>query len=278
MRFCSLQCGLRVAVLTCATLCTCLALTACVSPDTSRLDALTTPETHPLRERALRRLTLATAYFEQGQNTPALQEVRAALQIDPGFADAYNLLGLIHQREGAPQLAEPSFQQAVQLASSDAALSATLASAQHNLGWFLCEQNRFSEAHTQLNRALTHVAYRHPGKTWMALGVCQYKAGQTADARLSFEQALKLDNRNPTARFVWASLEQSTDPVRAQDILTPLNRSSDANAASLSLGIELAQALSQATEAQALMAQLTRQFPNSIQAQAWIQKKTIQAQ
>ena len=262
----------RLAVLTCAALCTCLALTACVSSETSRLDALTTPEPNALRERALRRLSLATAYFEQGQNTVAQQEVRAALQIDPHFADAYNLLGLIHQRDAAAQLAEQSFQQALELASTAETQSATLASAQHNYGWFLCEQHRFNEAHTQFSRALQHPTYRQPAKTWMALGVCQQKAGQTADARQSFEQALKLDNRYPLARYQWASLEQASNPVRAQEILTPLNRSADANAASLSLGIELAQALSQAREAQALVAQLTQYFPNSIQAQAWLQK------
>ncbi len=263
---------MRLTVLTCVMQCTCLALTACVSSDISRLDALTTPEPNALRERALRRLNLATAYFEQGQNTVAQQEVRAALQIDPQFADAYNLLGLIHQRDGAASLAEQSFQHAVQLASTGEALSATLASAQHNYGWLLCEQHRFTEAHTLLKRALRHTAYRQPAKTWMALGVCQQKAGQTADARQSFEQALKWDNHYPMARYQWASLEQATNPGRAQEILTPLNRSSDANPATLSLGIELAQALSQAHEAQALLAQLTQHFPNSIQAQAWLQK------
>ncbi len=272
MRAWGVKLDVRLALLACTTLCLSIALSGCASSDTRRLDALTTPEPDAMRERALRRLTLATAYFEQGQNAVAQQEVRAALQIDPSFADAYNLLGLIHQRDNAPQLAEQSFQHAVQLASSAAALEAELANAQHNYGWFLCEHNRLSDAHIQFTRALTHTAYRQPGKTWMALGVCQRKAGQTADARLSFEKALALDNRNPIVRYQLASVEQLINPMHAQEVLAPLNRSADASAASLSLGIELAQTLAQTQEARALMAQLTHNFPNSTQAKSWIQK------
>jgi len=251
-----------------------LALTGCASSDTQRLDALTMPEPSVLRERAIRRLSLATAYFEEGQNTAARQEVRAALQIDPSFADAFNLLGLIHQRDNAPQLAEQSFQQAVLLASAPSSLGAELANAQHNYGWFLCEQHRFSDAQIQLSRALTQNAYRQPAKTWMALGLCQRQAGQDADARLSFENALKLDSRNAMVRFQLARLDQASNPSRAQEFLLPLNRSADANAATLSLGIELAYAVGQDQEAKALLAQLTQKFPNSTQALSWLQKIT----
>ena len=117
-------------------------LSACGSP-IFQLDALTPAEPSATRERATRRLSLATAYYEQSQNTFALQEVRSALQIDPHFAQAYSLLGLIHQRDKAPQLASQSFQQALRLGSTAPVRSAELAEIQHNYGWFLCEQNQF---------------------------------------------------------------------------------------------------------------------------------------
>ncbi len=272
MKFRGFMLLVRLPMLACMGLFFCIALLGCVSSESSRLDALTTPQPNALRERALRRLSLATAYFDQGQNTVAQQEVRAALQIDPNYADAYNLLGLIHQRDGAANLAEQSFQQALNLAMAEPSLGVALANVQHNYGWFLCEQNRWSDAHIQLSRALTQRTYSQTSKTWMALGICQRKAGQINDARISFENAFKQDDRNSMVRYQWASLEQNFNPAHAQELLMPLNRSTDANPASLSLGIQLALQLAQVQEAQALMAQLTHNFPNSTQARAWIQK------
>ena len=84
-------------------------LSAC-STAAPQLDTLTQAQPDSTRQRAMRRLSLATAYYEQNQNEVAQQEVRAALQIDPEFAEAYSLLGLIHQREKAPTLAQQSFE------------------------------------------------------------------------------------------------------------------------------------------------------------------------
>jgi len=80
-----------------------LQLQGCSSRSISQaeLDRLTQPEPDSVRQRAIRRITLASAYFAQEQMDAAMQETRAALQIDPDFAQAYSLLGLIHQRNNA---------------------------------------------------------------------------------------------------------------------------------------------------------------------------------
>ena len=150
-------------------------LNAC-STAAPQLDTLTQAQPDSTRQRAMRRLSLATAYYEQNQNEVAQQEVRAALQIDPQFADAYSLLGLIHQRENAPALAQQSFEQAVALASKPPVRVAELAAIQHNYGWFLCEQNRFAPAHAQFERALSEPTYRQADKTRQAMALCQNRA------------------------------------------------------------------------------------------------------
>jgi type IV pilus assembly protein PilF len=150
-------------------------LSACSSA-APQLDTLTQAQPDSTRQRAMRRLSLATAYYEQNQNEVAQQEVRAALQIDPQFADAYSLLGLIHQRENAPALAQQSFEQAVALASQPPVRAAELAAIQHNYGWFLCEQNRFAPAHAQFERALSVPTYRQADKTRQAMALCQNRA------------------------------------------------------------------------------------------------------
>ncbi len=157
-------------------------LGAC-SSTASKLDTLTQAEPDSTRQRAMRRLSLASAYYEQNQNAVAQQEVRAALQIDPNYAEAYSLLGLIHQRDKAPVLAQSSFEQAIALASKQPMRSAELAAIQHNFGWFLCEQNRFSEAQVQFDLALAQPSYRQADKTRQAMTLCKARSSLVTDQR-----------------------------------------------------------------------------------------------
>jgi type IV pilus assembly protein PilF len=157
-------------------------LNACSSA-TPQLNSLTHAEPDSTRQRAIRRLSLASAYYEQNQNEVAQQEVRAALQIDPYYAEAYGLLGLIHQRTNAPVLAQQSFEQALQLASRAPVRASELASIQHNYGWFLCEQNRFTDAQVQFDRALSQPGYAHADKTNHAIAFCNSRAAAQVDVR-----------------------------------------------------------------------------------------------
>ena len=85
-----------------------------------------------IRRRARIRLQLASSYFEQGQTTVALDELKQAIAIDPSFAGAYNLRGLIYMRMNEPGLAEESFRRAIALNPRDS-------DAHHNYGWMLCQ-------------------------------------------------------------------------------------------------------------------------------------------
>ena len=171
----------RVVTVACVLFAAVCGLNACGSTS-KQLDTLTHAEPDSTRQRAMRRLSLASAYYEQNQNDVAQQEVRAALQIDPNYADAYSLLGLIHQRAQAPALAQQSFEQALQLASQPPVRSAELGAIQHNYGWFLCEQNRFAQAQTQFDRALSQPGYASADKTNKAIEFCKKRAAQ-ADTR-----------------------------------------------------------------------------------------------
>jgi type IV pilus assembly protein PilF len=168
----------RVATLVCVLFVTVCGLSACGSTS-KQLDTLTQAEPDSTRQRAMRRLSLASAYFEQNQNDVAQQEVRAALQIDSNYADAYSLLGLIHQRANAPVLAQQSFEQALQLASMPPVRSTELAAIQHNYAWFLCEQNRFAEAQNQFAQAMSQPGYASADKTNKAIAFCKQRAAQT---------------------------------------------------------------------------------------------------
>ena len=171
----------RMSAVVCVLFAAVCGLNACGSTS-PQLDTLTQAEPDSTRQRAMRRLSLATAYYEHNQNEVAQQEVRAALQIDPQLAEAYSLLGLIHQRAGAPALAQQSFEQALKLASVPPVRGAELASIQHNHGWFLCEQNQFAQAQAQFDLALSQPSYAQADKTRQAIAFCKRREAQLSHA------------------------------------------------------------------------------------------------
>jgi type IV pilus assembly protein PilF len=248
-------------------------LMACATPyASSQFNELTPVELNATQERAQRRLVLALAYFEQGQNDVALQEVRAALKIDPQNASAYNLLGLIHQRNHAPALAQQSFETSAYWAKQTAS-SVDLADAQHNLGWLLCEQTQYPKAQAQFEQALSQTHYRQQSKTLMASGICHLRAGQADAARQSWQQSLANDPRNALVRYQLALLEWQTQPSVANTLLAPLHAQQLGSAESLWLGVRVARALNNPLDMQQLGQQLLQRYPESLQAQAWIQRK-----
>jgi type IV pilus assembly protein PilF len=238
----------------------------------SHLQDLTPIELNATQERAQRRLVLALAYFEQGQNDVALQEVRAALKIDAHNASAYNLLGLIHQRNNAPALAQQSFEASAYWAGQ-MGRSIDLADAQHNLGWLLCEQTHYPKAQAQFEQALSQAHYRQSSKTHMASGVCHLRAGEIDQARQRWLQSLKTDPLNPLVRYQLALLDWQIQPALAQTLLAPMHARNLGSAESLWLGLRVARALHNPQDEQQLGHQLLQRYPESVQAQAWIQRK-----
>jgi type IV pilus assembly protein PilF len=250
-----------------------LGLSACTSPySRSNLDALTPVALNDTQARAQRRLVLATAYFEHGQNDVAMQEVQATLNIDPHNASAYNLLGLIHQRNNAFVLAQQSFDASVHWAKQNAN-TVELADAQHNLGWLFCQQSLYPQAQSHFEQALSQTHYRHQGKTRMTAGMCHLRAGHTDAARQSWQLSLQNDPANPMVRYQLALLDWQAQPVLAQNLLAPVHAQAQGTPESLWLGVRVARALNQAQDMQQLGQQLLQRYPESIQAKAWIKRK-----
>lgn len=209
------------------------------------------------RKRARLRLELAVAYFDKGQTTDALDHLKQSITADPGLFEAYNLRGLIYMRLNDMPLAEESFRRAL-------AINTKAASVQHNYGWMLCQQSRFPESTQLFNSALANPAYGERAKTWMAMGLCHMKAGQSAEAESSFVRAYELDAGNPiTAYNLSQLLYQRGEFVRAQFYVRRLNNSELANAESLWLGIKVERRLENRDAMTQLSSQLKKRFPQS---------------
>jgi len=215
------------------------------------------------RRRARLRLELAIGYFEAGQTTVALDEIKQSLSADPTFADAYNLRGLVYMRLDDAGLAEDSFRRAI-------ALNPREPNTLHNYGWLLCQQNRYGDATQQFNAALAVPAYTERAKTLMTQGLCLMRAGQPAEAERSLLQAYEIDAGNPMIGFNLASLlAQRQDWQRAQFYVRRVNNSPSANAETLWLGVKIERRLANREAMAQLGGQLQRRFPQSREAIAY---------
>jgi len=250
-----------------------LVLAGCVSqgpggalpsaPAARESEIITASDESPGRKRARIRLELAMGYFEQNQNTVALDEIKQALSADPNYSAAYNLRGLVYMRLDDPGLAEDSFRRAISLDPRDG-------NAMHNYGWLLCQQKRYADATQQFNRAIEAPGYTDRPKTLMTQGVCQMQAGQKADAEKSLTQAYELDASNPVTGYNLALLlSQRQEWTRAQFYIRRVNNSQAANAESLWLGVKVERQLNNRDAVASLGGQLQRRFPQSKEAQAY---------
>ena len=218
------------------------------------------PET---RRRARLRVELATGYFEQGQTTVALDEIKQALAIDPGYVEAFNLRGLVYMRLNDVPLAEDSFRRALALNARDANVA-------HNYAWLLCQQARYPESFRLFAQAAANPTYTDKAKTFMVQGVCQVNAGQLADAEQSLMHSYELDAGNPVTGYNLANLlYRRGDLTRAQFYIRRINNSDLANAETLWLGIRTERKLNNQEAVLQLARQLRNRFAQSTQAEAY---------
>jgi type IV pilus assembly protein PilF len=215
------------------------------------------PDDTDQRRRARIRLELASGYYEEGKTEVALDELKQVLAIDPGFGEAYNLRGLIYLRLGDQRQAEDSFRRAVLLNPRDP-------DAHHNYGWLQCQQGRYPEAARSFQQALAVPIYSGRSRTFLAIGVCEARAGHFEDAERNLLRAYELDAANPIAGYNLSRvLYQRGEYKRAQFYIRRLNNTELANAESLWLGIKVENRMNDTQAMRQLSEQLRKRYPQS---------------
>lgn len=253
--------GLWTLLLLAASMLFMLSLSGCAAGSASATSTTSEPVTESdepeLRKRARIRLELASGYFENGQTSVALDEIKQSLVADPTYGPAYVLRGLVYMRLNDNRLAEDSFKRALQVNPRDP-------DALHNYGWFTCQQGRHVEALDFFTRALASPVYGGQAKTLMAKGICQTRMGQLSEAESSFARSYELDAANPITGYNLASLLfRRGEFTRAQFYIRRLNNSELANAETLWLGIKVEHRLRNVEAEQQLAQQLSRRYPKS---------------
>ena len=226
-------------------------------------DIVTASDEPENRRRARIRLELASGYFEQGQTNVALDELKQSLAADPGFADAYNLRGLVYMRLNDIPLAEGSFRRALALNPRDADVA-------HNYGWLLCQQARYRESFQFFSQAIANPTYAGQGKTLMTQGICQARAGLRPEAEQSLTRAYQIDAGNPVVGYNLSNLlYERGELTRAQFYIRRLNNSELANAETLWLGIKVEQRLNNREAMLQLGDQLKKRYGQTREAASY---------
>ena len=200
-------------------------LSACVSGSGSgRAELATSSDQSASQNRALIRLQLAVEYYEQGQMESALDDIKLALQADPGLADAYGVRALIYMRMGEVALAEDNFLRALSLAPHNPDLS-------NNYGSFLCQNGRAPQSIAYFDAALANRAYSSPGNALNNAGSCSLKMKDFANAEryllraLEVTPALVATNANLARLYHERGDNAQGDDVRAGQFIDRLGQS-----------------------------------------------------
>jgi type IV pilus assembly protein PilF len=233
-----------------------------VGNETAGGDIKTESDKTEVDRRAAIRLELAAAYFERGQFTTALDEVKLSLAAKPEQPAAHSLRGLIYAAMGEPKLAEEGFRRALQLAPRD---GDTL----QQYGWFLCQERRYAEADQMFGQALAQPQYRDASRALLAQGVCLARAGQWVPAQKALMRAHELDPGNPVVSFNLADvLLRNGDAERARFHAQRLNSRPDwVNAQTLWLSARVEHKLGNLAAARVFGQQLRERFAQSAEAQ-----------
>lgn len=217
--------------------------------------------------RAKAHAELGKAYFQSGNLAVALQEARIAIEADPGYAPAYNLMGLIHMllQENGP--AQANFEKAISLAPGDPEVA-------NDYGLFLCRNGREREAIQQFMTAVKNPLYKTPTRPYTNAGLCALRMKDDKSAEEYFQRAAMADGSNATPLFQLADIAfRRGDYYNAKKYIAEVHRINEPDAESLWLALRIERKIGDRQAEAGFSSQLRRKFAGTPQHQLLMQGK-----
>ena len=170
---------------------------------------------------------LGNALRQQGRLDEAMAHCRKALEIQPQSARTHRILGLALAGSGRLDEAIAQFQEAL-------AIEPECAEAHNDLGAALLERGRSNEAVAHWKQAVA--INPHDAQTYRNLGIVLYQQGKIADALAQWNQSIRLcpDDKSLISATAWvlatcpeASLRNAGRAVELAQQATGLSGGSD---------------------------------------------------
>lgn len=209
------------------------------------------------RERAKAHTDLAGAYYQLGNLAVALEELRIAIGADPGYAQAYNVLGLVHAELRENSQATASFERALRIDPTDPDIN-------HNYALFLCGTDREELSLRYFMAAVRNPLYATPQKSYTLAAACALRKNLEADAVAYYDRALRLDPTYAAAMIGFAQLKfRRGEMTDAKSLVDRFNRIAEPTSESLWLALRIARAVGDRNGEASYTGQLRRLFAGS---------------
>jgi type IV pilus assembly protein PilF len=209
------------------------------------------------RERAKAHTDLAGAYYQLGNLSVALEELRIAIGADPGYAQAYNVLGLVHAELRENAQATASFERALRLDPNDPDIN-------HNYALFLCGTDREELSLRYFMTAVRNPLYATPQKSYTLAASCALRKNLEADAFTYYDRALRLDPTYSAAMIGFAQLKfRRGEMADSKNLVDRFNRIVEPTSESLWLALRIARAVGDRNGEASYTGQLRRLFAGS---------------
>lgn len=208
---------------------------------------------------------LAALYFQAGNMSVALDELRIATGAEPRYAPAYALAGLVFATLNENEKAEDQFRRALGLAADDPEIN-------NNYGWFLCRTGKPRQSISYFLNALKNPLYPTPDRAYANAGRCALDAGDLAGAENYLLQAMRLSGGSDEAvRTNLAHLRYRQGDIDSARRLVnqALKNMGQPTASALWLALRIERKQGNRQAETALAAQLRGRFPDSVEYQAF---------
>lgn len=213
------------------------------------------------RDRAQIHTQLAANYYVGRNYAVALEEGTKALQDDPNYVPALNILGLTYMELGQDAAAQQALEKAVSINPGDS-------DTRNNYGWFLCRSKKQEdEAIRQFMLAVRNPLYQTPERAYVNAGDCSRTKGDLAAAEGYYQKALQQRPGYPRALLGLADLDFRRGQFKeSRALMDQYRQSASHTAESLWLMVRLERKLGDKKAEADFGRELRRGFPSSPEA------------
>ena len=249
----------------CLTVCALLLLlTACGSASKTDPDNLASESRGKAADA---RLQAASGYLDAGELDRAKYHLDKALAHDPDNAGVHSTLAYYYSRVGEIERADQHFEKALKLDGKNPSVLDLY-------GVYLCRQGRYAKAQDMFERAIAIPSNPKMASVLENAGLCAQRSKADDKAIEYFRRALQHNPKQPNALLEMANHElQQQRLERAKGYWDRFKEVGRDSSRSLWIGIQLAHALRDKDMVASLGLKLERLFPDSDEANLYLDNK-----
>lgn len=211
-------------------------------------------------DAVLANINLGVEYMRVGSYEKALDRLERARNMDPGYYETYNMLGMLYQQLGEMDDADRSFRKAISLNNSDP-------STQNNYGQLLFSMKHYDKAIELFMRAADNPLYETPENAFYNAGRCAQAKNDLATAEQYYRRALELKPTLPEALIRMSEISyENKKYLSARGYLERYLENAKHTAKSLWLGIQIENQLGDHDAVSSYALLLRNTFPDSKEA------------